>query len=219
MTGKQGTGKPVVICGDCGKVVIAIHAGCCGPGGGGGGGTCGGGGGGTGGGGSPVPVPTPYLVIPVGPGDTGTRPLPTAAALMNAAIAVTIVGGSSFTDYQFQISCQVANLGTVASPAAMIEFYTGAAIGIWNPAHDTLTPAQVQAAVQLVGRASVIVPPGGTATVSCSQNWVPGSAQNAEQGLLVQVSDLFTDPWTAPFDAVNDRHVARFDAIMDPVIF
>ena len=26
---------------------------------------------------------------------------------------------------------------------------------------------------------------------------------------LVQVRDLFTDPWTAPFDATNDRHVAR----------
>jgi hypothetical protein len=36
----------------------------------------------------------------------------------------------------------------------------------------------------------------------------------AQQGILVQVRDLFTDPWTAPFDAVNDRHVARNDGVM-----
>ena len=34
------------------------------------------------------------------------------------------------------------------------------------------------------------------------------------KGILVQVRDLFTDPWTAPFDAINDRHVGRNDYTM-----
>ncbi len=56
-------------------------------------------------------------------------------------------------------------------------------------------------------------------TVNCPTFWVPGSADAAQQGVLVQVRDLFQDPVTVPFDAVNDRHVARFDAVMDPIIF
>ena len=44
-------------------------------------------------------------------------------------------------------------------------------------------------------------------------------AEAARQGVLVHISGLFTGPWTSLFDAVNDRHVARNDDIMDPVIF
>lgn len=44
-------------------------------------------------------------------------------------------------------------------------------------------------------------------------------AEAARQGVLVHISDLFTGPWTSLFDAVNNRHVARNDDIMDPVIF
>jgi len=200
--------------GDRRKVVITIEVGCCDP--------CAGQNGGGETGGPPQPVPTPFLVIPCVPGDTGSRPIPVTLALTSQAIQATIANPTSpngWTDFQVQLSCVVANLGAVASPAAMIEFYTGAAIGIWNPGHDTLTPAQVQAGVQLVGRASFTAPPGSATTVNCPAYWVPGSAQNAQQGVLVQVRDLFTDPWTAPFDAVNDRHVARNDEIMDPLIF
>jgi hypothetical protein len=167
-------------------------------------------------------VPTPFLVIPCVPGDSGTRPIPVSLALTSQAIQATIANPTapqSWTQFEIQLSCVVANLGAVASPAAMIEFYTGAAIGVWNPGHTTLTPAQVQAGVQLVGRASLIAPPGSTTTVNCPAYWVPGSAQAAQQGVLVQVQDLFTDQMTAPFDAVNDRHVARNDQIMDPIIF
>jgi hypothetical protein len=46
---------------------------------------------------------------------------------------------------------------------------------------------------------------------------VPGSADAAQQGIVVQVRDLFTDPLTAPFDAVTDRHVARNDDLLPRV--
>lgn len=197
---------------DCRKVVITIEiAGCC-PDTDGGPGTKG----------PPPPVLTPFLVIPCLPGDPGTRPIAADLAFASQSIQATIANpdtGSGWSDFEIQLSCGVANLGAVASPAAMLEFYTGAAIGVWSPGHDTLTPAQVQAAVQLVGRVSAPIPPGSTATVTCPSYWVPGSAEAAQQGVLVQVRDLFMDPLTASFDAVNDRHVARNDAVMDPIIF
>jgi hypothetical protein len=37
--------------------------------------------------------------------------------------------------------------------------------------------------------------------------------------VLVQVTDLFADRITAPFDAIDDRHVGRSDDVMDPLIF
>jgi hypothetical protein len=206
--------KPTVVDGDCRKVVITIEIPDC----------CPGTGTGTNGGtqGPPVPVPTPFLLIPCLQGDPGTRPIPLAQALASQAIQAIIANPedpAGWADFQIQLSCLVANLGPVASPAAMVEFYTGSAIGIWSAGHDTLTPAQVQADVTLVGRTSVTVPPGSSATATCPAYWVPGSAQAAQQGVLVQVTDLLTDPWTAPFDAVNDRHVARNDEVMDPLIF
>jgi hypothetical protein len=216
MSGAADNQQTIVIDDNCGKVVIKIEIERCG-GSGTGTGTSGGGSGG-----SAQPVPTPYLVIPCVPGDPGSRPIPVAQALFSEAIQATIanpLAPQGWNQFEIQLSCVVANLGAVASPAAMIEFYTGAAIGVWNPAHTILTPAQVQAAVQLVGGASLIAPPGSTTTVNCPAYWVPGSAQAAQQGVLVQVRDLFTDPLTAPFDAVNDRHVARNDQVMDPIIF
>ena len=176
-----------------------------------------GGGGGSGG----PPIPTPYLVIPCVPGDPGTRPISTALAITSQAIQATIANPAApgeWADFQIALSCVVANLGTVACPVAMMEFYTGAAIWIGTAGHDTLTPAEVRAGVQLVGRASFTAPPRATTTVRCPSYWVPGSSNAAMQGVLVQVSDLFIDPWTAPFDAVNDRHVARMDKVMDPII-
>jgi len=163
-------------------------------------------------------VPTSFLVIPCVPGDPGTRPISTALAITSKAIKATIANGDRWDDFQIQLSCMVANLGAVASPVALIEFYTGAAIGIWTPGHDTLTPAQVRADVQLVGRTTFTAPPGAITTVNCPSFWVPGSSDAARQGVLVQVTNLFTDPWTAPFDAVNDRHVARNDRVVASMI-
>ena len=202
-----------MIDGSCQKVLVTIEIdGCCttattGGTGGAGGGTTGG------------PTATPYLVIPSGPADSGARPLAVDQALANRSIQAQIAvapGGASIS--HVQLSCSVANLGAVPSSAALIEFYIGAAIGIWNPGHAGLTPAQVQAGTQLVGRASFVAPPGTTTTVLCPVLWNPASSEEARQGVLVQVSDLFTDPITARFDAMDDRHVARADDVMDPIL-
>jgi hypothetical protein len=212
MTGKAGGSegtkeRTIVIDDDCKKVIVTIEID----------GQCGTTNGGTGGG----PTATPYLVIPSWPNDPGARPLPVGEALGNRSIKATIVsraieGGS--VQPNIQLSCVVANLGAAPSSAALIEFYVGTEIGIWNPGHATLTPAQVSAATQLVGRASFVAPPGVTTTIVCPALWSPGSLEAARQGVLVQVSDLFTDPITAPFDAVDDRHVARADDVMDPIL-
>lgn len=162
----------------------------------------------------PPPTATPYLVIPSRAGDVGDRPLPPAQALDSDAIAWTVVNPDApggWADYRLRLSCRVANLGPVASPAAMIEFFTGPALSATDPGHATLSPAEVKADVQLRGRASFTAPPGTFTTVTSPQLWAPGSLDDARQGILVQVQDLFTDPWTAPFDAIDDRHVARKD--------
>lgn len=168
----------------------------------------------------PLPVLTPYLVIPCRPGDPGTRPLSPSQAIYSEAIGWRVANPAApggWKDYEIHLSCAVANLGPVASPAAMIEFYTGGAIASRHMGHATLTPSQVKADVNLLGRASFTAPPGTVTTVTCPTPWVPGSEEGALKGILVQVRDLFTDPWTAPFDAVNDRHVARNDDIMPRV--
>ncbi|HLY82632.1 MAG TPA: hypothetical protein VKQ71_06590 [Acidimicrobiales bacterium] len=169
-----------------------------------------------------VPIPTPFLVIPWTPADQGARPIPVDLAVTNQSVQANVANAATATgwkDFEIQLSCTVANLGAVASPAAVAEFYVGADISIWNSAHEQLTPSQVKAATQLVGRASFSVSAGTTTTVSCPVFWKPGKSDVAQKGVLVQVFDLFSDPWTAPFDAVNDRHVARNDEVMDPIIF
>jgi hypothetical protein len=167
-----------------------------------------------------LPVLTPFLVIPCAPGDPGSRPLPAAQALYNEAIGWTVSNPAApggWQDFQLRVSCAVANLGPVASPAAMIEFYTGSHLGIRHKGHATLSPAEVRADVQLLGRATFTAPPGAVTTVRCPVAWRPGSYKGALQGVVVQVNDLFTDPWTAPFDAINDRHVGRNDDTMPRV--
>lgn len=176
---------------------------------------------GTGGnqGSSSQPIPTPLLVIPCLAGDQGTRPVPVATALANQSIQVDIANPAArggWNEFQIQLSCVIANLGSVQSAAALVDFYAGAAL--WAAGHDTLSPAQVQADVHLIGRGTGRVPPGSAATVFCSKYWVPGSAAAAQQGVLVQARDLLMDPITTPFDAINDRHVARNDQVMASVI-
>jgi hypothetical protein len=211
MTGKE----TIVVDGDCGKVVITVEVdSCCAPAGS------------TGGTGTQTgpqgPTAMPFLVIPSVPGDPGVRPLPVDQALNSQAIAATIANADTahgWQDFAIQLSCVVANLGAGPSSAGMIEFYVGANISIWNLDHQSLTPAQVQASTQLIGRGSFTVPPGGSVTVQCPKLWVPRKSDVAQKGVLVQVTDLFADRITAPFDAIDDRHVARNDEVMDPLIF
>jgi hypothetical protein len=161
-------------------------------------------------------------VIASAPGDSGSRPIPADQAYASSSVQANIANATAtnnWSDFELQLSCVVSNLGVVPSPAALAEFYVGAAIGIWSANHDSLTPAQVQAGVELVGRAGFAAPAGTSVTVNCPVLWHPGSADAAQQGVLVQITDLFMDPWTAPFDALRDRHVARNDEVMDPIIF
>jgi hypothetical protein len=205
--------QTIVIDSDCQEVLITIEIGRkCGTGSNG----DGGGQGGTG------AVATPFLVIPCGAGDQGARPLPLDQAQANQSIQATIsnpLAPNGWGDFQIQLSCTVANLGSVPSSAAMIEFYVGVDIGVWYTGHQTLTPAEVAADTQLVGRTTFIAPPGVATTVVCPTLWTPGSFDAAQQGVLAQVSDLFTDRMTAPFDAVNDRHVALNDDVIEPAIW
>jgi hypothetical protein len=206
--------ETIVVDSECGKVVVTIEVDCCVPKGS----TAGNGAPG----GTEGPVAMPFLVIPSVPGDSGVRPLPVDQALNSQAIAVTIANprtAHGWQDFAIQISCLVANLGAGSSSAGMIEFYVGESISIWNPGHRSLTPAQVQTSTQLIGRGSFTVPPGATVNVLCPKLWVPRKSDVAQKGVLVQVTDLFADRITAPFDAINDRHVARSDEVMDPVIF
>ena len=176
---------------------------------------------GPGGEGGPGPIATPFLVIPYGAGDGGQRPIPVSQAITSQSIQAgitTLAPGTPWTDITLRLWCTVANLGAVGS-TGLAEFYVGDQFSIWYPGHEGLTPAQVQANAQLVGRASFVVPPGATITVVCPDLWKPGSFEAAQKGILVQITDLITDPLTVPFDAVNDRHVARNDEVMDPILF
>jgi hypothetical protein len=176
---------------------------------------------GKGNGGQKGPTATPFLVIPAVAGDNGARPIPVAAATSNMSIqaGITPDSGTTWSQWQVQLSCNVANLGAAVCAAGLAEFYIGQQFSVWNPNHELLTPAQVRASAQLVGRSSFRAPPGGTVTVVCPNLWQPGSPEAAQQGVLIQVYDAVGDYLTAPFDAVSDRHVARFDEVMDPIIF
>jgi hypothetical protein len=180
-----------------------------------------GGKGGGGGNGGPGPTATPYLLIPSGVGDVGQRSLTLNQALASGGLQAMVTNPNAtqaWTDFEIQLSCVLANLGAVASAAGLVEFYVGDQFGVWNPAHQGLTPAQIKANAQLVGRATFTAPPGKTTTLLCPNLWKPGSPTAAQKGVLAQVFDLFADPTTAPFDAVDDRHVARNDGIIGPII-
>ena len=167
-----------------------------------------------------LPVLTPFLVIPCAPGDPGARPLPVGQALYSRAIGWTVANPAAtrgWQDFELEVSCAVANLGPVASPTAMIEFFTAGHAGIRHKGHAALSAADVRADAKLLGRTTFTAPPGVVTTVRCPVAWRPGSYKAALQSILVQVNDVFTDPWTAPFDAIGDRHVGRNDDTMPRV--
>ena len=169
----------------------------------------------------PGPTATPFLLIAYGQQDNGQRPAPASQALANSGVRATIKNPRSphhWNDFTVQLSCALTNLGAVACATGVAEFFVGAEFGIWNPPHATLTPAQVKADAKLVGRTAFSAPPGRTTILQCPTLWTPGSASDAEKGVLVQVSDIFTDPLTMPFDGIDDRHVGRNDGVMDPLV-
>jgi hypothetical protein len=178
----------------------------------------GGKGGDGGNGGTKGPTATPFLLIPSGAGDSGARPIPVAQAVTNGSIQANITNPlprAAWQTAEIQLSCLVQNQGAMGCAAGLAEFYVGDQFSTWNPGHETLTPAQVKANAQLIGIATFQVPPGATVTVTCPKVWVPGGLNAAQKGVLVQVYDLFTDRLAAPFDAIDDRPVARNDDAMD----
>ncbi|MDA4118672.1 MAG: hypothetical protein OK455_10045 [Thaumarchaeota archaeon] len=161
-------------------------------------------------------------MIPYADGDIGGRPVPATQAVNNNSIQGNISNpniNSTWLDFELQLSCVVANLGAVPCSAGLAEFYVGDQFSVWNASHEGLSSAQVKANARLVGYGAFLVPPGGKTIVMCTKLWKPGSSDAAQKGVLVQVYDLFTDHMTSPFDAINDRHVARNDELMDPIIF
>jgi hypothetical protein len=167
------------------------------------------------------PTATPMLLVPFAPGDIGRRPLTPGQAFASGGILAAIANPSDpngWANFAIQISCMVENLGAVASAVCLAEFYVGDQFGIWNPPHKSVSPAQVKANAELIGRASFTAPQGKVTVLECPNLWKPGSSAGAEKGVLVQVYDLFSDPMTAPFDAMNDRHVARNDGVMNPLL-
>lgn len=166
-----------------------------------------------------LPLPTPYLFIPYGPGDSGGRPVNEAQGYASSSIHVQTFGGrlEILTHPEVQLSCAVANIGPGAATAGIAEFYVGGAIGKFNPSRPT-NPTDVKASVVLIGRARFVALPGHTTIVSCPKLWSGGALfALAREGVLVQVYDLFTDRLVTPFDALNDRHVARLDDPMPGV--
>jgi hypothetical protein len=163
------------------------------------------------------PTAMPYLVIPSSTGDAGSRPILPSLGFLNLNLQETMSPNWPTIDWStfaVTFSCLVTNLGAAGCAAGLAEFYIGPSFSMWNPAHAGLTPAQVKADARLLGIASFRVPSGGTTSVVCPRPWLPGSLDACHMGLLVQVYDFFSDRVTTPFDALNDRHVARNDQVM-----
>jgi hypothetical protein len=137
---------------------------------------------------------------------------------MSIEAMVTNPAAAGWADFDVQLSCTVADLGVAGCVVGLAEFYVGDQFSTWNPGHEGLTAAQIRANAQLIGLGSFQVNPGRGVIVICPKPWKPGSSIAARKGVLVQAYDFFTDRMTAPFDAVNDRHVARNDQAMRSVI-
>jgi hypothetical protein len=162
------------------------------------------------------PTATPFLLIPSSPTDTGARPIPVAQAVMNSSIQAVVTNptvANGWAGFAVQLTCVVGDLGVMRCAAGIAEFYVGDQFSVSNAGHEGLTAAQVKANAQLVGYAGFQVPPGGASVVACQKLWTPGSANAAKKGVLVQAYDFFTDRMTAPFNAIDDRHVARNDQV------
>jgi hypothetical protein len=180
-------------------------------------------------GGAKGPATTPYIVVVGGAGDQGSGQAPGPGTLyMNPNVQAVIanptdpVSGApnGWAQFKIQLSCVVKNTGPIECVAGLAEFYVGSIFSSWNPDHLALGagPVGKYARINLIGMAPFRIRAGGTVTVVCPKMWVPGSADRAKMGVVVQAYDFFTDRVTAPFDAQADRHVGRNDEAMDPLV-
>lgn len=183
----------------------------------------------TGKGGQKGPTTTPYVVVVGGAGDPVPGFVPGPSTLyMNPNVQAEItnpvdpVSGApnGWAQFEVRLSCAVKNTGPIECTAGLAEFYVGSIFSSWNADHLNLGAGAVAkyARINLIGVAPFRVKAGATVTVVCPKAWVPGSADRAKMGLVVQAYDYFTDRVTAQFDALNDRHVGRNDEAMDPLV-
>jgi hypothetical protein len=157
------------------------------------------------------PTATAYLVVPAFAGDDGSgRPLPPQIAQHSAAIQVIDVNTQApvtvpVAGCTYTLQCVVSNRGAVGSYAGVAEFYVAppAVLDAWAAGGARPAP---------LGYAGVMVPPGGSARVTCQHRWTvidPASA------ILVVVYDPLVDKPAIRYDGAADRHVGRRDAIPD----
>lgn len=178
------------------------------------------------------PVPTPFLVIAATSADNGSRRPggpPQSSLFANGSIAAKqVLFAPNGALLSVQLSCVIANLGAGGCFAGWVEFFVCPAIYVGVPGELSLSPQGVKQQSTLVGYAAFCLPPGASKTVVCPNPWVfptgagasipPGTQAAGEAGVIVQAYDLWSDRLSNAFDALLDRHVARNDEIMDPIL-
>jgi hypothetical protein len=156
----------------------------------------------------PGPTVTPFLVVPAGPGDSGTHPADRAVF----SLAIEIIDSRSgsavvnpVTGVTYTLHCRVNNLGGAAAYGGLTEFYVAQPTDFDNAA---ATPG---ATLPAKGYAGFVVMPGGSISVACPNPWTPTTNLESAGSILVQAYDPFTDTLIAPFNARTDRHIGRRD--------
>ena len=151
---------------------------------------------------------TPYLVAPAFPGDIGDRPLQPYLGFNSASINVldqtntSVVAPSPGVSHSLR--CRVTNQGSAGCFAGIAEFRVALPdeLDAW---------AGAPSAQPALGYTGFSVTPGGSVEIRCPKLWTPQTAVEATQSVLVQVYDFLLDPLLFPFDAGQDRHIARRD--------
>ncbi len=156
---------------------------------------------------------TPFLVVPVDGNDLGARPVPGTQALHSQSIQLIDGSGTAVSapipGSSYTLRASIRNLGATAAYAGLADFYVAQPPDLDQAAGTagSTLPAQ--------GRTGFVVMPGETRHVDSPRPWVPATADEARQSVLVHAYDLVLDRLTKPFDARADRHVGRLDVIAD----
>jgi hypothetical protein len=149
----------------------------------------------------------PRLVCRAFSGDTGARPLgPGEIFYESPDIVVTPPPGeiAPVAGRVNRVLVTVTNFGTAPSYGTFVDLYwCDPSVGV-NLANATI-----------VGSASTAVGPGASQTVGF--DWTPVFANNGHECLVAQVYDPVADPLAAPFNPVDDRHVAQKNVNLLPL--
>jgi hypothetical protein len=159
------------------------------------------------------PTTTPYVVVPTGPGDVGSRPIPDQQALYNASVQVVDGAGnavlSPVSGRTYRLRCRVINRGGAGAFGGVAEFYVAPPWVIDNAAS---TPGSLLPAKGYAGFSAIA---GGSVVVECPNPWTPVNDTEAASSVVVHAFDTFVDRVVRRFDARQDRHVGRRDRIPD----